>query len=77
MIEFVNESSNNFVDISSEEYRTYSFGNSEVTIKEPLRLAVSNNGHRVFDASGVSHYIPKGWIHLSWKAKTGRPHFVK
>lgn len=77
MIEFKNESNNTFVDISSEEYRTYDFGNTTVTIKEPLRLAVSNNGHRIFDANGVSHYIPKGWIHLAWKAKTGEPHFVK
>lgn len=81
MIELKNESNNVFADISSEEYRTYTFGHIdgvlEVTIKEPLRLSVSNNGHRVFDASGVSHYIPKGWIHLSWKAKEGKPHFVK
>jgi len=77
MIEFKNESDNVFVDISSEEYRTYNLGKSEVTIVEPVKLAVTNNGHRIFDASGMSHYIPKGWIHLKWKAKKGEPHFVK
>jgi hypothetical protein len=81
MIELRNESKNNFVDISSEEYRVYTFayeGNlSEVKISEPLYLAVSNSGHRILDNSGISHYIPKGWFHLSWKAKEGEPHFVK
>lgn len=75
---FNNQSANKFVDISSEEFRTYVFSNgSEVTIQAPLQLSVNAGGHRLFDAEGVSHYIPKGWIHLKWKAKAGQPHFVK
>jgi hypothetical protein len=75
---FLNESTNKFVDISSEEYRTYVFpGGDEVTIQRPLKLSVSAGGHRLFDEGGISHYIPKGWIHLHWKAKDGHAHFVK
>lgn len=75
---FINESSNKFVDISSEAYRTYVFPDNQlVRIEEPLQLSVSAGGHRLFDNNGVSHYIPKGWIQLSWKAKDGSPNFVK
>jgi len=80
MIEFKNESKEKFIDISSEEYREYIFPNSiqPVLIKLPLKLSVSSSGgHRIFDSAGESHYIPKGWIHLKWRAKEGQPHFVK
>ena len=81
-MEFKNESNNKFTDISSEEVRTYRFVDNgywtEVVIEKPLKLHVSKaGGHRVFDESGTSHYIPKGWRHLTWKAKKGQPHFVK
>lgn len=78
-MEFINESTNEFADISSEEWRQYEFPNDEVVrISGPLKLAVSRSGgHRVFDSTGVSHYVPGGWLHLSWKAKDGQPHFVK
>ena len=68
-----------FEDISSEEYRVYEFpGNSTVIIKNPTHLNVSRSGgHRVLDNERISHYIPKGWIHLSWKAKEDKPAFVK
>ena len=80
--QFVNESQNEFVDIDSEDYRIYTFakeGNMYVVrIDGPLKLGVSpSGGHRIFDASGVSHYIPPGWIELKWKAKPGKPNFVK
>lgn len=77
-MEFNNKSGLEFTDISSEMYREYEFGGGDlVRINVPLYLHVSNNGHRVFDATGVSHYIPPGWIHLRWVAKDGQPHFVK
>lgn len=67
-----------FVDISSEAYRRYTFpGGDTVTITEPTQLNVNAGGHRILDASETSHYIPKGWIHLEWKAKAGQPNFVK
>lgn len=75
---FINESDNVFVDISSEEYRIYTFsGNEEVKITGPRLLSISAGGHRLFDNDGVSHYVPKGWIHLRWKAREGQPNFVK
>lgn len=78
MTPFVNESGNVFSDISSEDYRSYTFpGGEVVTISKPLKLSVSAGGHRLFDAAGISHYVPKGWIHLKWKAVEGQPNFVK
>ncbi len=76
---FVNTSDLVFTDISSEEWREYRFaGGDVVRIDRPLRLNVSESrGHRIFDAEGRSHYIPWGWIHLSWEAKDGAPNFVR
>ena len=77
--QFINESNLEFTDISSEQYRIYEFNNGKtIMIVEPLKLNVSKNGgHRVYDNSGMSHYIPQGWLHLSWKSKPGKPNFVK
>lgn len=79
MPEFNNQTQHVFTDISSEEYRVYEFSSGKaVRIDNPLRLNVSpSGGHRLFDAEGISHYIPKGWVWLRWKAKDGQPHFVK
>lgn len=77
-MELINKTDRQFTDISSEEYREYEFGNSVVRIEQPQFLNVSDSGgHRVLDGAGISHYIPDGWIHLQWKAKSGSPHFVK
>lgn len=78
MREFINFTDLKFIDISSEKSRTYSFpGGDEVTINLPCKLNVSKSGgHRLFSADGVSHYIPNGWIHLSWIVEDGHPHFV-
>jgi hypothetical protein len=79
-IEFRNASKVEFKSLASEQYREYSFAKDGKTVKvrieEPLKLAVSENGgHRVFDAAGISHYIPAGWYHLQWEVKEGKPHF--
>lgn len=76
---FKNSTELEFTDISNELYRTYTFfENQDITIKQPLRLHVSESGgHRVFDSSGISHYIPAGWIHLKWEVSEGSPNFVK
>lgn len=77
-MELRNESGLAFTDISSEQYRTYDFGDVKVTINEPLALNVSKSGgHRLLDGQGDSHYIPPGWKHLFWRVKDGLPHFVK
>ena len=78
-LEFKNDTDLVFDDISSEQYREYNFGkNGFVKINNPLKLNVSaSGGHRLYDASGQSHYIPAGWISVSWKSKEGLPNFVK
>jgi len=77
--DFKNATDLKFTDISSEEWREYRFlGGEVVRIDRPLMLNVSeSNGHRIFDALGVSHYVPPTWIHLRWKVKDGEPNFVK
>ena len=65
------------VDISDkEEFRTYRFAEAEfiheITIRKPLFLIVTNNGHRLSDEEGISHYVPYGWIELFWKNSKGR-----
>ena len=75
---FKNESGLEFSDISSELYREYEFPGGNVKISTPTHLNVSaSGGHRVFDATGVSHYVPAGWIHLYWVARDTSPNFVK
>lgn len=77
-MEFINESGLEFTDISSEGSRVYTFPNGSVTILRPLYLNVSpSGGHRVFSIDGLSWYIPPGWISLTWKARKGKPNFVK
>ncbi len=67
-----------FKDISTEIVRTYYFPDGEtVTIEEPQWLHVSRSGgHRILDLDGLSHYVPKGWIHLCWTARPESPHFA-
>lgn len=81
MAEFKNESTNKFVDIKQESYRTYIYAKDGYEyprrIEQPLKLSVSSNGHRVFDGSGKSHYMPKGWIHIYWEVEEGAANFVK
>lgn len=78
-VDFRNGSGLEFVDISSELRRRYVFPDAyTVEIDLPLYFQVSpSGGHRIFDAHGTSHYVPKGWVHLSWETKPGAPHFVK
>lgn len=58
-----------FKDISTEDFRMYEFPDMTIRIDKPKQLNVAKGGgHRVLDAEGVSHYIPTGWKHLSWRA---------
>lgn len=76
---FYNDSGLEFADISSEAERVYNFGSKGfVKISNPLRLNVSaSGGHRLFSADGKSHYVPAGWIELTWTIRDGAPNFVK
>jgi len=77
-VPFLNLSKYRFVDISSELFREYIYSNgSKMTIQYPLKLSVTqNNTHRIFDANGLSYYIPPNWISIVWKAKPGAPNFI-
>lgn len=76
--DLVNYGSYNFVDISGESYRTYKFPEGDtITIDNPVALAVSESGHRLFDNLGKCHFIPNGWRQLTWEVRPGEPHFVK
>jgi hypothetical protein len=77
---FINGTDLEFKDISDETYRVYVFSDIEIRIENPLKLHVtfkkSGHSHRIYDAQGVSHYIPSGWKHLYWQVKEGQPNFV-
>ena len=77
---FINESNNKFIDISSESEREYIFPNGQrLHIKYPLLLSVSSSGgHRLFSADGWCWYVqPKEGWGIRWKVEEGKPHFVK
>lgn len=65
-----------FDDLSNEQSRSYRFPQEEiVTITSPVALNVSRSGgHRVIAADGEVHYIPKGWLKLSWIPREGTTH---
>lgn len=64
-------------DISTELRRTYKWADgSQVVIIAPVSLITSDNGHRISDAAGNGHYVPKGWNHLTWENRPGSPAIV-
>jgi hypothetical protein len=69
------------VDISSESYREYTFANgATVTVHNPLRLVTKRqeggDSHRIIAKGGRGHYIPVGWLMISWETKAGYPVLV-
>jgi len=57
-------------DISTELYRVYTFDTGyQLTIDKPITLSFSKRGSRILDEAGMGHYIPDGWVHLTWKTK--------
>ena len=64
------------IDVSDEASRTYVFGADKAyRIDLPLLVAVKKSAdgghsHRVVDAAGGCHYIPKGWIAIYWTLRT-------
>lgn len=65
-----------WVSIASEVWRAYVFPEQTVVIDYPTELSVDEDGHRVLDAQGISHFIPYGWGQLKWETKEGHPKFV-
>lgn len=78
MKQITNNSSLTFNSIEAEKYRKYEWSDgSVVRIILPVALHVSKSGgHRIMDIEGVSHYIPAGWVHLTWETKDGHPAFL-
>ena len=72
---FKNDSGLEFKDISSEKWREYLYTDQVIRIDKPLKIHVSPNGHRVFDADQISHYIPNGWKHVRWAVYEGMANF--
>lgn len=68
----------NELDISSEEFRIYTYPNGDTfRIDEPATLWVLDGGsHRVSDKSGMTHRPERGWTGISWKPADGAPRFV-
>lgn len=65
------------IDISSEQYREYSYPDgSKFRIDGPIALHIVDGSHRVIDADGVTHRPERGYIGISWKPKAGAPAFV-
>lgn len=71
----------NPLDISSEEYRIYTYASGATfRIEGPGELHVIEDergvSHRVIDQSGVTHRPERGWVGISWKPSAGAPPFV-
>ena len=81
-VQLVKKSDLKFIDISSEEYREYTFvTDTGIKVKQryddPLKLHVSKSGgHRLFTANGHAYYVSPGWIGIEWVSKKDKPHFV-
>ncbi len=66
-----------FHDISAETWREYKYPDgTKVRIERPAAVAFSDkhrafggNGHRIVDLDATAHYIPAGWVHLTWQVK--------
>lgn len=69
------------IDISSEEFRIYTYAGGETfRIDEPAELHVITDErgitHRVVDKGGMTHRPERGWVGISWKPREGAPAFV-
>lgn len=69
------------VDISSEQWRKYHYGDGKpYRIEAPHQLFIfegkSGWTHRVVDSAGVTHRPTPGWLAISWLPKDGSPPFV-
>jgi hypothetical protein len=71
----------NQIDISSEQFRVYTYGDgSTYRIEDPATLHVltddAGTSHRVIDKAGMTHRPERGWVGISWQPRDGAPAFV-
>lgn len=65
------------IDISTEQWRLYTYADGTYRIDAPVALHITDSGsHRVIDADGVTHRPTPGWLGLSWKPRDGQQAFV-
>lgn len=65
------------IDISSEEYRVYTYPNgAKFRIDAPTQLFIIDGSHRVVDVNNVTHRPERGYVGISWKPILGQPAFV-
>lgn len=82
MSKIINQAQFTAIDISSEEWRLYTYpSGAQVRIDDPVAIYVIKDErggvtHRVVDKDGVTHRPERGWIMISWKPKPGAPAFV-
>lgn len=66
------------VDISSEDFRIYTYGSGkEFRIERPalLYLLDDNKTHRIVDMYGMTHRPERDWVGISWKTQRDQPPF--
>lgn len=68
----------NGIDISSEEFREYIYGDGNVLlIVSPKTLFITETGsHRVVAADGRTYRPTPDYLGIAWKPREGRPAFV-
>lgn len=69
------------IDVTSEESRTYHYGNGvEFTVPEPLSVFVITDDrgvtHRVTSGNGRTYRPERNWSGISWKPREGAANFV-
>jgi hypothetical protein len=65
------------LDISSEEYREYTYANgNKFRINQPEKLFIVDGSHRVVDSAGVTHRPERNYVGISWRPVAGAPAFV-
>lgn len=65
------------INVKSEEYREYVYGEEVYRIDSPVEVHVTESGsHRVVDTLGITHRPADGWLALRWKPVAGQPAFV-
>lgn len=63
------------IDLSSEIYRTYHYGDgTSYTIPSPKQLYLLAGGasHRVVDINDVTHAPRRPWVAITWKQSNGK-----
>lgn len=71
----------NPIDISAEEYRTYTYADgSQLRIDWPIELRMEGGEevatHVVTDKMGAVHRPRLGWVAIAWKPRDGGHIFV-